>query len=417
MSNFNELSLDQTILKTLQEIGYETPTPIQKLAIPQVIKGSDIIASAQTGTGKTGAFLLPAIQLLTKNNQNSPKGKGPRVLVLAPTRELAMQIAAEAEKFSRNVPKLRTVCVYGGVPYPPQIRSLSRPYDILVATPGRLLDHMERRLIDLSRVQLLVLDEADRMLDMGFIEPVEYIASRAPKDRQTLLFSATIDKKILGISQKLQNNPVEIKIEPDDLSKSNIEQQLYYVDNLNHKIKLLDHLMEKKEMEQAIIFISTKRQADEMARALRDKNYLAEALHGDMNQRQRSRTIEKLRRGHIRFIIATDVAARGIDIPALTHVINIDLPFKPEDYVHRIGRTGRAGAKGTAITFATHQEERLIFKINKLLNIPMNILTIEGLEPKTPTKTSENRRRNKPRFHPSQRFKKNPKKKSGFFSR
>ena len=413
MPDFNEFSLDRNLLKTLEEIGYEKPTPIQELAIPQVLKGLDIIASAQTGTGKTGAFLLPALQLLSK----SPRQRGPRLLVLAPTRELAMQIASEAEKFSRHLPQMKTVCVYGGVPYPPQKRALSRPYDILVATPGRLLDHMERGFIDLSKVQMLVLDEADRMLDMGFIEPVEYIAEATPKNRQTLLFSATIDRKIQGISEKLQKNPFEIRVEADDLSKNNIEQHLYYADNLSHKIRLLDRLLENKEIEQAIVFISTKRQADEMAQSLRDKKHLAEALHGDMNQRQRSRTIEKLRRGQIHFLIATDVAARGIDIPALTHVINVDLPFKPEDYIHRIGRTGRAGAKGNAITFATYQEGYMVSKINKLLAKPIDLKTIEGLEPQSRPNAKGPRHKNRPPFHPSNRFKNNHPRKKQFFSR
>ena len=376
MPDFNEFSLDRNLLKTLEEIGYEKPTPIQELAIPQVLKGLDIIASAQTGTGKTGAFLLPALQLLSK----SPRQRGPRLLVLAPTRELAMQIASEAEKFSRHLPQMKTVCVYGGVPYPPQKRALSRPYDILVATPGRLLDHMERGFIDLSKVQMLVLDEADRMLDMGFIEPVEYIAEATPKNRQTLLFSATIDRKIQGISEKLQKNPFEIRVEADDLSKNNIEQHLYYADNLSHKIRLLDRLLENKEIEQAIVFISTKRQADEMAQSLRDKKHLAEALHGDMNQRQRSRTIEKLRRGQIHFLIATDVAARGIDIPALTHVINVDLPFKPEDYIHRIGRTGRAEAKGDAFTIMIAEDAPHVYSIERFINQKIPRVKLENFD-------------------------------------
>lgn len=377
MSNFNDFSLDAPILRALSDIGFEKPTPVQEMAIPLAIQGVDIIASAQTGTGKTGAFLLPALHMIAK----SPRHKSPQVLILVPTRELAMQISKEAEKFSKYLPQVKTVCIYGGVPYPPQKRSLAKPHDILIATPGRLMDHMDRGLINLSKVKTLVLDEADRMLDMGFLEAVDFISNACPKNRQTLLFSATIDRKIQQISQKIQNNPEQIAIVPDADAKANIDQKLFLTDNLTHKMKLLDHFLDKEVQGQAIIFTATKRQADEIADSLRDQGKLAEALHGDMNQRQRSRAVEKLRKKQIHFLVATDVAARGIDIPSLNFVINIDLPYKAEDYIHRIGRTGRAGNKGDAITFASKQDRFMVDKIQKLMGKEIDIHTISGLEP------------------------------------
>jgi superfamily II DNA/RNA helicase len=394
MSDFNDFSLDPQILRLLKEIGYEKPTPVQELAIPKAINGLDIIASAQTGTGKTGAFLLPALHTLSK----SPKQKMPQILILVPTRELAMQIAKESEKFSKYLPQIKTVCIYGGVPYPPQKRSLSKPYDILIATPGRLMDHMDRGLINLTKIKTLVLDEADRMLDMGFLEAVDFISNACPKNRQTLLFSATIDRKILQISQKIQKNPEEIRIEQDDTTKNNIEQKLYLTDNLGHKMRLLDHFLENEKIEQAIVFTSTKRQADEIADSLRDKGVMAEALHGDMNQRQRSRAVEKLRKKQINILVATDVAARGIDIPTLNFVINVDLPFKPEDYIHRIGRTGRAGAKGDAITFASRQDRGMVERIQRLMGKPIDIHTVPGLEPQVKSDPRNGPRRPGNRF-------------------
>lgn len=381
MSSFTNFDLEEKILKVLAEIGYQTPTPIQEQAIPKILEGSDIIACAQTGTGKTAAFMLPILHLLSQPDLK--KEGGPQVLVLVPTRELAMQVAEEAKKFSKYLSRIKTVCLYGGVPYPPQRRALSSRYEILVATPGRLMDHMEQNRIDFSHLKLLVLDEADRMLDMGFVQAVEHIAAAMPDDRQTLLFSATIDRKILPISKKLQNNPFEIKVEANLEHQNNIEQRLYYVDGVQHKIKILEHILENTEINQSIVFTSTIVQANKLADYLHEKGYHTEALHGDMNQRQRSRTLDKMRNGKIQFLIATDVAARGIDILTLSHIFNFDLPFQPEDFVHRIGRTGRAGGKGIAITFSTYQEEPRLSKIKRLIDLPIEIHTIEGMEPKS----------------------------------
>ena len=378
MSQFTQFNLDSSILKLLEEIGFETPTPVQEIAIPKALNGSDLVVSAQTGSGKTGAFLLPSLHLLAK----SEKQRAPRILILAPTRELAQQITKESEKFSKHLKWVKTVCIYGGVPYPPQRRALSRPYDILVATPGRLMDHMERGLINLSKVRTVILDEADRMLDMGFLDSVKEITSKCPENKQTLLFSATIDKKILQISKDLQKDAEEITIAPCETRQKDIDQKIYFTDNMSHKMKLLDHFLENEYIERGIIFTSTKRHCDELADRLCDMGQKAEPLHGDMSQRQRSRTVNKLKKNHIDLIVATDVAARGIDIPTLNFVFNIDLPFKPEDYVHRVGRTGRAGAKGTAVTFVSRQDRPMLDKIHKMLDTQIATHTVEGLEPK-----------------------------------
>jgi superfamily II DNA/RNA helicase len=379
MTAFEDFQFDSRIGQALEELGFKEPTGIQAQAIPQVMNDRDIIASAQTGTGKTAAFLLPLLHKIA----NSPREKGirPVALVLVPTRELAMQVAEEAKKFSKFL-KSKTVCIYGGVPYPLQKRFLSSPYDILVATPGRLIDQLQQRKVDLSAIKMLILDEADRMLDMGFIDAVFKIATACPAKRQTLLFSATIDRKILPISQKLQKDPFEIRIEPHKTSNENIDQELYYVDDMNHKMQILEHLLQKEEVSQSIVFTSTKMQAEELSRQLYDMGYQSGSLHGDMNQNQRTRVIGKLKKGDIDVLVATDVAARGIDIATLSHVINFDLPFHAEDFIHRIGRTGRAGAKGTAISFAAQRDALALSRIHKLLGKQLEAKIIPGLEPK-----------------------------------
>ncbi len=380
MTSFINFGLDAKILQALNEIGFQHPTPIQELTIPKVLEGVDIIACAQTGTGKTAAFMLPTLHLLSQPEYRTAK-KGPLVLVLVPTRELAMQVAEETKKFSKYLPRTKTVCIYGGVPYPTQRKALACKYEILVATPGRLMDHMSQGRIDLSQVKLWVLDEADRMLDMGFVDDVEQIATTLSPERQTLLFSATIDKKILPISHKLQKNAYEVKAEGSSLPKANIEQQLFYVNDIKHKMQLLDHLIANTDINQCIVFTSTKRQATELSSYLCENGHLSDELHGDMNQRQRTRTINKMRTKQVKFLVATDVAARGIDIATVSHVINFDLPFQAEDFVHRIGRTGRAGASGTAITFTTYKEEPFMLKIQKALGKTIDVNSIPGLEP------------------------------------
>lgn len=381
--DFKELISNPKILQALTEQGLISPTPIQEQAIPMVSQGLDIRGSAQTGTGKTAAYLLPALNKLAQAEKEAKKtSKGPKVLILVPTRELALQVAKEAAKFCKYLPQVRTVCVYGGAPYPVQNRDLSRPYEILVATPGRLMDHMERGRISFERLELLILDEADRMLDMGFVGPVEEIAAATPASRQTLLFSATFNKNVIRLSQNLLKNPLEIAIKAENVQADNIEQRVHHVDDIQHKYKLLDHFLLDETLVQTIVFTATKRQADQLTDALQDKGHDAAALHGDMNQRQRERTIEKLKRGAYRILVATDVAARGIDIKSISHVINFDMPNNAEDYVHRIGRTGRAGKSGVALSLVSPKDRHLIREIEQFIGLKMNAVVVPGMEPK-----------------------------------
>lgn len=396
--SFSDLNLNEEILKAIKEIGYTTPTPIQQEAIPLIMSGRDLRASAQTGTGKTAAFILPALNRLATKSKLT--GHGPRVLILVPTRELAMQVAAEAEKYSKYMNRTTTVCIYGGAPYPVQNRQLSRPYEILVATPGRLIDHMERGRIKFSRLEMLVLDEADRMLDMGFIEPVEQIAAATPEDRQTLMFSATLKGPVMKLSNSLLTDPLEVSVAEEHAKHENIEQRLHYVDGLSHKHRLLDHLLELP-MQQTIIFTSTKVNADELVDRLLDQGLPAAALHGDMNQRQRTSTIKKMHKGDIRILVATDVAARGIDVPAISHVINFDLPNNAEDYVHRIGRTGRAGAKGIALSFAAPKDTILVKRIEQFTGHKMVPHVIAGMEPAPRKESSRGEGKRPSRFNRS----------------
>lgn len=378
--SFKDLNLHDGIIKAVEELGFKEPTPIQQEAIPMILSGQDLRASAQTGTGKTAAFILPALHKLSVPSQI--KSQGPRILILVPTRELAMQVANEATKFSKHMSRVKTVCIYGGAPYPIQNRELSRPFEILVATPGRLIDHMERGRIDFSRLEMLILDEADRMLDMGFIDPVEQIANATPKTRQTLMFSATLKGSVLDLSNRLLNKPKEINVAHDITKIENIEERLHFVDNLGHKHRLLEQLLIGPATNQTIVFTSTKRNADLLVDLLIDMGHRAAPLHGDMNQRQRSRTIENLRKGTVRVLVATDVAARGIDVLSITHVINFDLPQIAEDYVHRIGRTGRAGGTGIAMSFASDKDMHLVRSIEKFTGKKIAIHTVPGLEPR-----------------------------------
>lgn len=376
---FNNFNLHPKMLKAVSDAGYTEPTGVQLKAIPKITSNFDIRASAQTGTGKTAAFLLPTLNRLVEPSKKP--GKGPRLLILVPTRELAMQIAVQAEKYSKYLHRVKTVCVVGGVPYHTQTRKLSRPYDILIATPGRLIDFMDQGKMDFSRLEMLVLDEADRMLDMGFVKPVEQIVAQTPEERQTLLFSATLQGSVMKFSEKLLNKPMDIVIHSEHEKHDNIEQKLHYVDNRKHKTRLLDHVLREEGVEYAIVFTSTKRQADQLVKTLQEKDHRAAALHGDMSQRQRSRTIMQLRNGRINTLVATDVAARGIDVQSITHVINFDLPRQHEDYVHRIGRTGRAGLKGTALSFADGHDADLVKKIEKFTGQPIEVIEIPGFEP------------------------------------
>ena len=390
---FASLGLNTLILSAVEESGYTVPSPIQAEAIPEVMAGHDLMASAQTGTGKTAAFILPALHRIAE--PSAVRSKGPRVLVLTPTRELAQQVSDAATKYGKNM-RLKVVSILGGMPYPLQNKLLSSPVDILVATPGRLIDHIERGRIDFSRLEMLVLDEADRMLDMGFIDDVERIAAATPATRQTLLFSATLDGVIGNLAKRLLKNPKRISVAATQARHENIEQRLMYVDDMAHKGRLLDHLLRDTDLNQALVFTATKRDADALADKLLSQGHSAAALHGDMNQRERNRTLVNLRRGQVRILVATDVAARGIDVPGISHVINFDLPKAAEDYVHRIGRTGRAGSSGIAVSFASNRDTGNLQKIERYTGQSITAHIVAGLEPKFKPRSQPPSPRGKP---------------------
>lgn len=393
---FADLHLDKNILSALTSAGYDSPTPIQIQAVPAALQGRDLMASAQTGSGKTAAFLLPSLQKLTARSEKS--GAGPRVLVLTPTRELAAQVEKNAQIYAQNMKWLRTVTLVGGSSFGFQIKALSRPIDIIVATPGRLMDHMRSGRIDFSRLEVLVLDEADRMLDMGFIDDIETIVAATPESRQTLLFSATWDGAVGKLARKLTKNPEIIEIERED-KQGKIEEQLLYCDDKNHKNRLLDYILRDANIDQAVIFTSTKAMTEVIADELYEKGYAANCLHGDMPQGWRNRTLMDLRKGRCKILVATDVAARGIDVPTITHVINYDLPKQAEDYVHRIGRTGRAGRTGIAISFADVSEYAAVHKIERYINRKLPEVVIEGMEPtRKRSKTAERKPKGKGGF-------------------
>jgi len=378
--SFDSLGLGPKLVSALCEQGIDTPTSVQAAAIPQALAGHDLMVSSQTGSGKTAAFMLPSLQHISHRSGNG--GRGVQVLVLAPTRELAMQVADATRAYGKHIDGLRVATVVGGMPYGAQIKSLSRRVDVLVATPGRLIDHLQARRVNLSTVQTLVLDEADRMLDMGFIEDIETIVAATPDDRQTLLFSATLDGTVAKLAANLMHEPKRIEIATPQQKHTNITQHLLYADDRAHKLRLLDHLLRDTTLDQAIVFTATKRGADDLADHLSETGFAAAALHGDMNQRQRTRTLGLLQNGRVRVLVATDVAARGIDVQTITHAVNYDLPMQAEDYVHRIGRTGRAGRSGQAITLAVTAERHKIRRIEQFIGQSIPMETIPGLEPR-----------------------------------
>ena len=389
---FADLNLDKNILSAVSSEGYESPTPIQAQAIPFALEGRDIMASAQTGSGKTAAFLLPTLQRLTKRSEKP--GKGPRALVLTPTRELAAQVEKNALAYAKNMRWFRTVSIVGGASFGYQTRALSKPVDLIVATPGRLMDLMQSGKVDFERLEVLILDEADRMLDMGFIDDIETIVEATPADRQTLLFSATWDGAVGKLARKLTKDPEVIEVERVD-DQGKIEEQLLYCDDMRHKNRLLDHILRDANIDQCVIFTSTKAMTEVIADELYEKGFAANCLHGDMPQGWRNRTLMDLRKGRCKILVATDVAARGIDVPTITHVINYDLPKQAEDYVHRIGRTGRAGRTGIAITFAEVNEYVKVHKIEKYIGRKLPELTIEGMEPTRKRKSTSGKPKGK----------------------
>lgn len=377
--SFKNLQLASPILKALNECGYTAPTPVQTRSIPKVLAGQDLVASAQTGTGKTAAFVLPILQRLSASCPNGKRGT--RALVLTPTRELAQQITQSARVYGKHL-RVKSTTIVGGMPYRKQLRALSQSPALVIATPGRLLDHLERGRINLSGLELLVLDESDRMLDMGFIEDVEKIVRSAPPQRQTLLFAATMNKATVKLAQRILKNPERVEIAGVKTTHEHIEQRLHVADNLAHKRRMLKHLIVDPDMTKAIIFSATKKDADNLARELCTQGHAAAALHGDMNQSARNRTMERMRRGKIRLLVATDVAARGIDVAGISHIINFDLPKCAEDYVHRIGRTGRAGASGIAISFVSYKEFDELSRIERYIGETLPKHIVPGLEPK-----------------------------------
>ena len=378
--SFAELGLNPLVLSCLEATGYETPTQVQSQAVPAAIAGHDLLVSSHTGSGKTAAFLLPSLHKLAEPSQLP--GIGPRLLVLCPTRELALQVQKQAMIYGKGLKRLRTVCLVGGAPFGPQFQALKANPEVMIATPGRLIDHLERGRIDFSRLEVLVLDEADRMLDMGFIEDIENIVSRTPESRQTLMFSATLDGTVGQLAREMTRNPQRIEVATQAEHKANIDQRLLFVDDLGHKHRLLDHLLRDAGLTQAVIFTSTKRSAEELSEELLEKGFAASALHGDMPQHKRNRTLQRLRDGQTRVLVATDVAARGIDVAGISHVINFDAPRQAEDYVHRIGRTGRAGRAGTAFTMVHGKERGLVREIERYTGEKVQVDVIPGLEPR-----------------------------------
>ncbi|KWR87351.1 DEAD/DEAH box helicase [Cupriavidus sp. IDO] len=383
--SFSELGLSDKLVRAVAEQGYTTPTPIQAQAIPAILKGGDLLAGAQTGTGKTAGFTLPMLQLLSESAAARAgagaqrAGKPPiRALVLTPTRELAAQVEESVRNYGKYL-KLRSMVMFGGVGINPQIEQLKRGVEIVVATPGRLLDHVSQRTIDLSQVELLVLDEADRMLDMGFIHDIRKILNILPAKRQNLLFSATFSDDIRALADRLLNNPASIEVARRNTTAETVAQRVYPVDR-ERKRELLAHLVREHDWHQVLVFTRTKHGANRLAEQLTKDGLSALAIHGNKSQSARTRALSEFKTGTLRLLVATDIAARGIDIDQLPHVVNFDLPNVPEDYVHRIGRTGRAGAEGEAISLVCVDEHGLLRDIERLIKRKIEETVLPGFE-------------------------------------
>ena len=379
MTSFAELGLSDAALRAVDRLGYENPTPVQEQAIPHIMAGRDLIAAASTGTGKTAAFLLPTMsQLAPRPRGRESRGRVPRMLVVSPTRELAQQISRTCMKVSRCTGHYVTT-VFGGTPYGPQIRELRDGTDVLIATPGRLMDLMERGVVDLSGIGVLVLDEADRMLDMGFLPDVTAIVEKIPAERQTLLFSATIDESIQNNLGSLLHDPAIVEISRNGETAKTVTQYIMPIAN-SRKPELLRAVLEEKGHKRVIVFARTKNRTEECAKALCEAGYAAESIHSDKSQAQRRRALDGFRRGKTDILVATDVLARGIDVTGVDYVVNFDLPDMPEDYIHRIGRTGRAGEEGFAISFVTRESRRTLADIEKLIDKQIPFMELESFE-------------------------------------
>ncbi|WP_329740978.1 DEAD/DEAH box helicase [Dyella sp. A6] len=377
--SFESLGLAPALLRALAEQGYAEPTPIQAAAIPVVLEGHDLLAAAQTGTGKTAAFALPLLQRLADTPATTRK---PRALVLTPTRELAAQIDDNLRAYARHL-KVRSTVIFGGVGMNPQINALRRGVDVIIATPGRLIDHMQQRTVDLSGIEVLVLDEADRMLDMGFLPALKRVLSALPAARQTLLFSATFAAPIKALAMQFMHQPREVSVTPPNTVTQLITHRVHPVD-AERKRDLLLHVLSEDSRRQTLVFSRTKHGADKLVKFLEASGLRAAAIHGNKSQNARTRALGDFKSGRITVLVATDIAARGIDIDQLPVVINYDLPMVAEDYVHRIGRTGRAGAEGLALSLVSHDESGLLRDIRRLLDKDVAITDVAGFEPSAP---------------------------------
>jgi ATP-dependent RNA helicase RhlE len=379
-SSFDALGLSEALVRAVADLGYTQPTPIQLQAIPAVLAGGDLMAGAQTGTGKTAAFVLPILHRLSATTGHAPKAhRAPRVLILAPTRELAAQVEESVRDYGKHL-HFKCAAIFGGVSINPQIDALKRGVDIVVATPGRLLDHVGQRTVDLSKVEVLVLDEADRMLDMGFLPDMKRVFAQLPKQRQTLLFSATFPEEIRALAATLLHSPTSVQATPRNSTVEAVDQKCISVEKTG-KSALLAHLIKDNQWFQVLVFTRTKHGANRLAEYLGKHGVSALAIHGNKSQNARTRALADFKRGDLQTLVATDIAARGLDIEQLPHVVNFDLPNVPEDYVHRIGRTGRAGASGEAISLVSREEQSLLRDIERLIRRPIPRLTVANYEP------------------------------------
>ncbi|MEG2357672.1 DEAD/DEAH box helicase [Acinetobacter sp.] len=386
---FADFSLDESLQQALETLGFTAPTPVQEQSIPAALEGKDLLVSSQTGSGKTAAFLLPTLNALAGQESFVPFKERmkavtqPSILVISPTRELAQQVCQDAIAFVRHMKGVRVAAIMGGMPFGKQIQQL-KGAQVVVATPGRLLDLVNRRQIKLDKVESLIVDEADRMLDLGFSEDLEAISDLAANRKQTLMFSATFAPRIINLAERMMNDPQRIAIETGHSTNTDITQTLHWTDGFEHKKKLLTHWLSEEDMDQAVVFASTQEDTDMLAEELAEAGLSVVALHGAMPQTVRNRRLRSIREGRAKILVATDVAARGLDVPTISHVINFGLPMKNEDYVHRIGRTGRAGRTGKAITLATYRERGKIRALEDYLDARLEVSEIEGLEPSPP---------------------------------
>lgn len=391
--SFAELALSPRLLQTLTELGYETPTPIQASAIPVVLAGRDLMAGAQTGTGKTAAFVLPILQQLLTMPREADEGRPIRALVLVPTRELAVQVHESVLRYGKDT-GLTSALVYGGVSIAAQVEALKNGVDLLIATPGRLLDHLRQGALSLSWLGHLVFDEADRMLDMGFMDEIKALLRQIPADRQTLLFSATCDDNLFALSRVLLRDPELVEVATRNTTAAEVEQRIYAVDG-DRKLALVEHLLKVKGWAPALIFSRTRQGADQLAQRLGKAGINALAFHGDLSQGAREKVLQEFKAGSLQALVATDVAARGLDIQELNYVINLEFPHQPEDYVHRIGRTGRAGNKGLAITLFSSEDAPLLEKVEAVLDTRLPQQWFPGFEPDLTRSEPEPRRNSK----------------------